>query len=101
MKLIFTLYIFLFITSYTFSQDYTIRGFLYEKETGEVVLFEKVQLLSTDSVNIAGSTTDVNGFFNIPRVEKGTYILKVDNGNYTPFFQNIKIETNSGLVFHL
>jgi hypothetical protein len=97
MKLIFTLYIFLFLTSYTFSQDYTIRGFLYEKETGEVVLFEKVQLLSADSLNIAGSTTDVNGFFNIPRVEKGTYILKVDNGNYTPFFQNIKIETNTGI----
>ncbi len=97
MKLIFTLYIFLFLTSYTFSQDYTIRGFLYEKETGEVVLFEKVQLLRADSLNIAGSTTDVNGFFNIPRVEKGTYILKVDNGNYTPFFQNIKIETNTGI----
>ncbi|MCD6367116.1 MAG: hypothetical protein J7L46_06220, partial [Bacteroidales bacterium] len=41
-------------------QNGSIRGFIYEKSTGEPVIFCNVMLSKTSY----GSATDVNGFFN-------------------------------------
>ncbi|MBC8490826.1 MAG: TonB-dependent receptor, partial [Bacteroidetes bacterium] len=75
-------YIFLFILFYLSlilfpqavkSQYGTIRGFVYEKETGEPVIFTNVYLYKTSY----GSATDVNGYFAISQIPPGKFTLMV------------------------
>ncbi len=55
------------------AQSANIRGFVYEKGTGEPVIFTNVYLLGTS----IGATTDVNGYFSITKVPPGNYTLTV------------------------
>ncbi|PKP40648.1 MAG: TonB-dependent receptor, partial [Bacteroidetes bacterium HGW-Bacteroidetes-12] len=50
-----------------------IRGFVYEEETGESLIFTNVYLLGTTH----GAATDVNGYFAISLIPPGEYILTV------------------------
>ena len=50
-----------------------LRGFVYEKENGEPVLYTNVYLFKTTY----GATTDENGFFTITKIPPGDYILMV------------------------
>ena len=63
MKLLFKLLFFSLFIGYSFAQEHTIRGFVYDKKNGEAVIFEKVLLLKLDSTIESGANTDVNGFF--------------------------------------
>lgn len=65
-----------------FGQNKTIRGFIYDQSNGEPMAYEKIKLLKTDSTTVAGAITDLNGFFQIPKLENDNYILKVDNFKY-------------------
>ena len=87
----------LFITL-TFSQEHTVRGFIYDKKNGEPIIFEKVLLLKSDSTIFSGGNTDVNGFFAIPKVDKGNYILKIDNGNFKGFYETLSINDPKGFT---
>lgn len=81
------------ILSFTgFTQDNTIRGFIYDKSNGEAMGFEKIKVLKLDSSIVAGAVTDLNGFFSIPKLEKGFFLLKVDNFKYEVAFQKIEIK---------
>ncbi|HLN52587.1 MAG TPA: TonB-dependent receptor [Lentimicrobium sp.] len=55
------------------AQDAVVRGFVYEKETGEPVIFTNVYLYKTTY----GAATDVNGYFTISKIPEGTYTLMV------------------------
>jgi len=55
------------------SQTAGIRGFIYERESGEPVIFTNVYLYRTTY----GASTDVNGFFTINRIPPGDYTLMV------------------------
>lgn len=76
-ELLFFILVFSFIsfvyTQDVQSQDGTIRGFVYEKETGEPVIFTNVYLKSTTY----GAATDVNGYFAITKIPPGVYTLMV------------------------
>tara|TARA_B100001250_G_scaffold25098_1_gene20827 strand:- start:2020 stop:4284 length:2265 start_codon:yes stop_codon:yes gene_type:complete len=50
-----------------------IRGFVYEKESGEPVMFCNVFLEGTT----IGAATDINGMYNISKVKSGKYTLVV------------------------
>ena len=66
------LYLFclLLITSASaFSQTATIRGFLYNKDNGEPIIFNNVYLKGTQF----GGPTDVNGFYAISKIPEGNY----------------------------
>ncbi len=64
---------------YTLSaQDGVIRGFVYEKETGEPVIFTNVYLHRTSY----GAATDVNGYFTISKIPTGNYTLMVTYMGY-------------------
>jgi len=68
--------IFTFHTSRCFSQTYAtgaIRGFVYDKDNGEPIIFTNVYLLGTTY----GASTDVNGHYTISRVPPGNYTLIV------------------------
>lgn len=62
-----------FQTYKSFAQEGVIRGFVYEKETGEPIIFTNVYLYKTSY----GAATDVNGSFVITRIPKGSYVLMV------------------------
>ncbi len=63
----------LFIHSTGFAQNCSIRGFIYEQETGEPVLFTNVYLYKTS----IGAPTDANGYFAITKIPPGQYFLMV------------------------
>lgn len=51
----------------------TVRGFVYDREDGEPVIFTNVILEGTSY----GASTDVNGYYSISRVPPGDYTLTV------------------------
>lgn len=55
------------------AQQSSVRGFVYEEESGEPAMFSNIFLEGTTF----GSSSDVNGFFLISRIPAGSYILKV------------------------
>ena len=62
------------------AQDQIVRGFISDGNNSEPIPFEKVMLIPTEkSQAILGAMTDVNGFFSIAKVPKGTYMLKIQN----------------------
>ena len=86
MNKLFYFLLFLLFSQVIFSQDFTVRGFIYDKSNGEALAYEKVKLLSTDSTVIAGAVSDINGFYSIPKLILGSYILKIDNQNTFSFY---------------
>ena len=64
---------FLFFSSPTMAQFGTVRGFVYEEETGEPVIFTNVYFYKTSM----GAPTDENGYFAITRIPPGDYTLLV------------------------
>jgi hypothetical protein len=78
LKLLYSL-LFLFFSQVLFSQEFTVRGFIYDRSNGEALAYEKVKLLNTDSTVIAGAVSDINGFYSIPKLILGSYILKIEN----------------------
>ncbi|TNF46724.1 MAG: TonB-dependent receptor [Bacteroidetes bacterium] len=98
-KLLSLLLVLLGSLTYVVAQDYTIRGFIYDKSNGEPMAFEKVRLLSaTDSATVTGALTDVNGFFSIAGINKGKYILKIDNMAYNTITRNIEVKDAKGIL---
>lgn len=69
LKLFLIVFLFPFIV---FSQG-IIRGFVYDKSTGEPVMFANVLIKNTKM----GTATDVNGFFNFTKLQPGTYTLRI------------------------
>ena len=72
-KIVILLITSLFVSFTSYSQNANIRGFVYEKASGEPVIFTNVYLLGTT----IGASTDVNGYFSITKVSPGKYTLTV------------------------
>ncbi len=60
------------------AQTASIRGFVYEEETGEPVIFTNVYLKGTTF----GASTDVNGYYVISKIPAGSYTLMVTAMGY-------------------
>lgn len=85
--------------SLTFGQDHILRGFIYDSENGEPIPFEKVTLIPTvKSIGITGAISDVNGFFSIPKLAIGTYLLRVEDLNYKNYEKEINITKKDGIT---
>ncbi len=70
--------IFLFsITTFAQSQTGTIKGFVYDKETGEPLIYTNVLFLGTKY----GAQTDVNGYFSIS-LPAGSYTMITTSVGY-------------------
>jgi hypothetical protein len=74
-------------------QNGTIRGFVYEKESGEPVIFTNVYLTRTSY----GAVTDVNGYFTISRIPDGNYTLRVSYLGYDTVSEAITIRGSNML----
>ena len=97
MKLLTLLFLLLSISNLAFTQDFTIRGAIYNKSDGEPMPFEKVRLLNMDSTNAGGAITGVDGFFSIAKLSPGKYIVKAESFGYITMYENIEITKSTGI----
>lgn len=67
-----------------------IRGFVYEKETGEPVIYTNVYLYKTTH----GAATDVNGFFAISKIPPGNYTMMVTYLGFDTLRMEVSIREN-------
>lgn len=77
-----------FISFSLFSQNSTIRGFVYAKENGEPVLFTNVYLKGTT----LGAATDVNGYYSISKIPAGDYQLVVSSIEYDTLITPVSVK---------
>ncbi|MBT4345707.1 MAG: TonB-dependent receptor [Flavobacteriales bacterium] len=81
------LLLFIFTSFFAFSQSGNIRGFVYDKESGEPIIFCNVFLEGTT----IGAATDINGMYNISKVQPGDYTLTVTYLGYDTTKVEIKL----------
>ena len=77
-----------------FAQNGTIRGFVYDKGTGEPIIFTNVYLAKTTY----GASTDVNGYFTISRIPDGNYTFMVTCLGYDTLKEQVAIKGNTTLT---
>jgi CarboxypepD_reg-like domain/TonB-dependent Receptor Plug Domain len=78
-----------FMAAYT--QNGTVRGNIYEKESGSPVIYCNVQLAGTKF----GTTTDLDGFFVISNVPAGDYRLVATYIGYDSISVPVKVKASS------
>ena len=89
-----TTLLFLLFTSYVIAQTGLIRGNIYDKDTGEPMIFCNVFVEGTT----LGTTTDLNGFFTISNVPVGTYNLEATFIGYDTARAEVKVK-QGGIVY--
>jgi len=102
MKKIFTFFtlislFFLLLPQTAHSQSATLRGFVYESETGEPIIFTNVYLYKTSY----GAATDVNGYFSITKVPPGAYTLMVTYLGYDTLRMKVELKPGELLTKNL
>jgi hypothetical protein len=88
MKTKLTFLLLLFAQLSLFAQKGIVRGFVYDKENGEPIMFCNV-IIEGKSI---GASTDVNGFFNITDVPAGKHTLFVTYIGYDTLRQEIVLK---------
>lgn len=88
MKKLNALLLFMSISFGLFAQTADVRGFVYDKDNGEPIMFCNVIV---EGLSI-GTATDVNGFFNISDVPAGNQTLLVTYIGYDTLRQNVTLK---------
>tara|TARA_B100000900_G_scaffold270921_1_gene231378 strand:- start:13449 stop:15731 length:2283 start_codon:yes stop_codon:yes gene_type:complete len=97
-RILFISILYFFCNSFLHAQNNTsrtvLRGFVYEKNTSEPIMFANVILKGIDNKDILkGTATDVNGLYNLTSLESGNYKLIVTYIGYDTTEYNIFIKT--------
>ena len=87
------IFIFL-ISSFASAQIGTIRGFIYEKDSEEPIIYCNVYLSGTD----IGTVSDDNGYFILTNVPYGTYTLKASFIGFSENQIDIILDENKSVV---
>jgi len=78
-KIVFLTFIILILSANQLvAQTGSVRGFVYEEESGEPAIYTNVFLEGTTY----GTTTDGNGFFNLTRIPLGEYVVIATSMGY-------------------
>ncbi len=72
------------------AQTGEIRGFVYDKETGEPIIFTNVVIREL----MVGKATDANGFYSLSKVRPGTYTLLCFSIGYDTSFAKVNVGEN-------
>jgi hypothetical protein len=70
------------------AQDAMIRGYIYERENGEPVIFTNAYLYKTTY----GASTDVNGYYVISKIPPGEYTLMVTSMGFDTLREQITLK---------
>lgn len=84
------LFISFFLTFFTllcFGQNGGLRGFVYDKNTGEPLAFASVELLGTEH----GTMTEKSGAFMLTKLSAGFYHIEVSYPGYTTMTDSLEI----------
>lgn len=87
------LFLVIFSSSVVYAQKGGVKGFVYNKETREPILFTNAFLEGTTM----GASTDVNGFYSISKVPDGEYTLMVSSLGFDTDRVQITIKNNNTL----
>ncbi len=77
-------------TTAAFAQTGTVKGFLYDRKTGEPIIYNVVGLSGT-AYNVQ---TDVNGFFSLTGVPEGSYTLTATSFGYDTAAIAVAVKSN-------
>lgn len=72
------------------AQTGTVRGNIFDAETGEPVMFASVTLVEINK----STTTNTEGFFNLAKIPAGTYTLYCSYLGYDSISIEVKVEDN-------
>lgn len=75
------------------AQTGEVRGYLFDSESGQPIMFGTVTLIEINK----GTTSDAEGFFNLSKVPVGSHTLYCSYLGYDSTVVNIKVE-NNGIV---
>jgi hypothetical protein len=92
MRVVFTLTL-LFFSLFVNAETGSVKGFVYEQLSGEVIIGATISLKGTNK----GAKSDVNGFFNLPKLDTGKYTLVVSYIGFETIEKEILIERNEVL----
>lgn len=81
----------LLLANAAYAQTGTVKGFVYDKGSGEPMIFTNVMLKGTQ----IGGQTDVNGYFSIEQIPTGTYTLVSTLIGYDTFTTSVIIKQGS------
>ena len=93
-RIVFTLFLLFSLSSNLLAQTGSVRGNVYDKETGEPVAFCNLVLSGTT----IGANTDLEGFFTITNIPIGDYQLNVTYIGYDSASVDVKV-TSGGIVY--
>ena len=86
-KHILILFIFSLFHFSVFTQNGIIRGTIYEAENGEPSIGTNIKIKGTG----IGASTDINGFYQITKLEPGTYVFVVSNIEFKTIEKEITV----------
>ena len=79
---------------FSFSQTGVLRGFIYDKATGEPVSYANVIIKETDH----GAAADKTGYFQIASIKPGTYSVQVSFVGYETIVEEVTIKAGENLT---
>ena len=92
MKYYLTLLFLLGVTFSSFSQSYSIRGKVIESGSDQSIPNATILLLTiTDSTQVDGMISDLDGNFELQEIKEGEFLLKVQYLGYKDLFKNIQV----------
>lgn len=92
MKYYLLLFLFFFSLSNAWPQNYSIKGKVLDASSKESIPNATILLLSfSDSVQVDGMISDLDGNFTIENIKEGEYLMKIQYLGYENFFRNIPL----------
>ncbi|MCR9084441.1 MAG: carboxypeptidase-like regulatory domain-containing protein, partial [Cyclobacteriaceae bacterium] len=84
--------LFLVISSFGMAQNYTLKGKIRDAKNQETIPNATVLLLNvTDSAQVDGIISDLDGNFEIESIKEGDYLLKIQYLGYENYFRTIQL----------
>uniref|UniRef100_UPI0025E0970D carboxypeptidase-like regulatory domain-containing protein n=1 Tax=Algoriphagus sp. TaxID=1872435 RepID=UPI0025E0970D len=98
MKYYLTLLFFIGVTSFSFSQSYSIKGKIIEAGSEQSIPNATILLMTvTDSTQIDGMISDLDGNFDLQEIKEGEFLLKVQYLGYQDLFRKIQVSRDLDL----
>jgi hypothetical protein len=86
-RILSSLFVLVIVFSIQGQNSASVKGFVYDKASGEPVPFSNVYFKGTS----IGANTDLNGYFNINRVPPGEYTLLITNLDFDTIQETISL----------
>lgn len=98
MKYLFTLLFSFAALSTAWSQTYSVKGKIIEAGKTEPVPYANVLLLTvSDSTQVSGTISDIDGEFELTGVRDGDYLFKIQYLGYQNYFKSLRVNGNIDL----